>query len=306
MRWPFALFLLLGLSCLQASAATYALPQGKDNMVGAIHYITTQQEDTLVDIARDQDVGYDALKSANPGIDPWLPKVGASVLIPSEYILPAAPRRGIVINLPAMRLFYYPADRAVVETFPIGIGREGWSTPLGKTKIVSKVRNPTWTPPASIRAEHAENGDPLPAVVAAGPDNPLGLYALKFAWAGYLIHDTNKPYGVGMRVSHGCIRLFPKDIESLFQQVPVGTPVEVVDQPWLWGEREGEYYLQVFPPLHAPQSSSEEEAAFRQWLQAKIPAGYEISWTEALRILRQADGVPTLVVLRAQSTGSLL
>ena len=292
--------LALVLLCVSATAtaASYPLPKGNDNMVGEIRYLSAGHEDTFADIARDQDIGYDALRAANPEVDAWLPKAGAQILLPSEYILPAAPRRGIVIDLPAMRLFYYPADGKTVETFPIGIGRDGWHTPTGTTKISAKIRNPSWTPPASIRAEHAENGDPLPTVVPAGPDNPLGLYALRLGWPGYLIHGTNKPYGVGMRVSHGCIRLLPRDIATLFAQVAPGTPVQVVNQPWLWGQRDGSYYLQVFQPLQDKQVGAEQEQAFRLWLQGQIPAGLSVSWEKALQVFRQGDGIPTLLALR--------
>ncbi|MDD3760395.1 MAG: L,D-transpeptidase family protein [Acidithiobacillus sp.] len=285
-----------------ASATTYPLPQGNNNVVGEIRYLSARHEDTLVDIARQQDIGYDALRAANPGVDPWLPKAGTQILLPSEYILPATPRRGIVINLPAMRLFYYPPHGNTVDTFPIGIGREGWNTPTGTTTITAKIRDPSWTPPASIRAEHAKNGDPLPAVVGPGPDNPLGQFALRLGWKGYLLHGTNKPYGVGMRVSHGCIRLMPNDIEALFAQVAPGTVVQVVDQPWLWGERDGSYFLQVFPPLHENPDTREQEQAFRRWLQEQIPTGMQISWVKALQVFREADGVPTLIAVRDPTT----
>ncbi|MEY2342869.1 L,D-transpeptidase family protein [Acidithiobacillus sp. IBUN Pt1247-S3] len=296
--------LLFFLSCFSgvAAAATYPLADDNDNVVGEIRYLSASHDDTLVDIARDHDIGYDALRAANPQVDAWLPGAGTQILLPSEYILPVAPHQGIVIDLPAMRLFYYPAGGKTVETFPIGIGREGWNTPIGTTKIAARIRNPSWTPPASIRVEHAENGDPLPAVVPAGPDNPLGQYALRLAWPGYLIHGTNKPYGVGMRVSHGCIRLLPRDIETLFEQVTPGTSVHVVNQPWLWGQRDGSYYLQVFPPLQDKQGGADQEGAFRHWLQGQVPDGISISWEKALLVFHQADGVPTLIAIRDQYT----
>ena len=294
------LLLLVGYAGL-ARAVIYPLPTGSNNLVGVIRYTTANREDTLAEIARNNDIGYDALRLANPHVDAWLPQAGASVLLPSEYILPDTRRQGIVINLPAMRLFYYSPSGKEVQTFPIGVGREGWNTPVGSTQIVAKVRNPTWTPPASVRAEHAEAGDPLPAVVAAGPDNPLGQYALRLAWPGYLIHGTNKPFGVGMRVSHGCIRLLPQDIKVLFAQVHPGTRVQVVDQPWLWGHRDGHYYLQVFPALQP--NGAAQLTKFHTWLEKTVPAGLQVSWEQAAKIYETADGVPTLVAIASPNPG---
>ena len=208
-------------------------------VIGRLRYTRVRGEETLLDIARAYDLGYDEIVSANPGVDPWTPDAGERVLLPSAHVLPDAPRAGVVINLAARRLFYYPpvpkgAPRTVI-THPIGIGREGWSTPLGRTQVANNRAAPPWTVPPSIRREHAARGDPLPAVLPAGPDNPLGSHALRLGWSSILIHGTNKPAGIGMRVSHGCIQLYPEDIAPLFAAVPVGTPVTVVDQPYLAG-----------------------------------------------------------------------
>ncbi len=214
-----------------------------------------EHEDTLLDIARRYDIGQEQIIRANPDVDRWLPGDGTRVIIPTRYILPAAPREGLVLNVPEMRLYYYPkpkpGETPVVKTFPVGIGRQDWGTPLGLTKIVGKVKDPTWTPPASIRKEHEENGDPLPAVVPAGPNNPLGQYAMRLAIGGgsYLIHGTNKAFGVGMRASHGCIRMMPEDIEYLFQQTPVGTPVRIVSETAKVGWFGGKLYLEIHEPL---------------------------------------------------------
>ncbi len=229
------------------------------NVVGEIQVIRTRAEDTFIDIAQAYDLGYDELVEANPGIDPWLPGEGKTIVLPSRFILPDAPRKGIVLNVASKRLFYFPkAEQGlppVVHTFPISIGREGWATPVGATKVVSKKKDPLWRVPASIRKEHAENGDPLPAVVPPGPDNPLGRYAMRLAIPGdYLIHGTNKPAGVGMRVSHGCIRMNPEDIEWLFPQVPVGMPVYIVNQPVLVGNLGGELFVEAHPALEEDQT----------------------------------------------------
>jgi L,D-transpeptidase ErfK/SrfK len=161
-----------------------------------------------------------------------------------------APHEGVVVNVAAMRIFYYPPHKKgtpqVVYTHPIGIGRVGWKTPEGVTKIVSRTKDPVWVVPKSVRDEHAEDGDKLPAVVPAGPDNPLGQYMFRLSWPSYLIHGTNKPYGVGMRSSHGCMRLYPEDIAVFYALIPIGTKVTVVNQPYLFGSRDGTLYLQAY------------------------------------------------------------
>ncbi|HEX5420085.1 MAG TPA: L,D-transpeptidase family protein [Gammaproteobacteria bacterium] len=234
------------------------LPESTE-LVGQVQVLFARYENTFSAIARTYDLGYNAMKQANPGVDAWLPGEGTPIYLPTRSILPDAPREGIVINLPAMRLYYFrdgpehagESGRMSVTTYPIGIGRDGWETPTGTAKVTQKISNPAWYVPASVRKEHAEAGDPLPAVVPPGPDNPLGLFALQLSLPGYLIHGTNKPAGVGMRVSHGCIRLYPEDIESLFRAVPRGTPVRIVDQPVLAGWAGGELFLEAHPALDA-------------------------------------------------------
>jgi len=238
-----------GLLLTSSYATTFDLDDENTRVVGHNLVVYSHEEDTLLDIARQFDLGYSEIVNANPDLDPWLPGGNQRVLVPNRFILPDAPKKGIVINLAEMRLYYYPkpqkGQRQQVITHPIGVGREGWTTPLGKTRITQKKKDPTWTPPASILAEHLEKGDPLPKVVPAGPDNPLGAYAMRLAMPGYLLHGTNRPYGVGLRVSHGCIRLFPEDIEHLFGIVPVNTPVEIVYQPYKAALQDGLLYLEA-------------------------------------------------------------
>lgn len=227
------------------------------DVVGEVQVIRARYEDTFTDIARAYDLGFDELVQANPGVDPWLPGAGTRVVLPTRFILPDAPREGIVLNIGIKRIFFYPkvapGEPPLVITHPVGIGRDGWATPTGTTTVVAKVKDPVWTVPPSIRKEHAEAGDPLPAQVGAGPDNPLGAFALRLGFPSYLIHGTNKPSGIGMRVSHGCVQLFPEDIESLFSQVPVGTTVRIVNQPQLVGWQAGNLYLEVHPALEDDQ-----------------------------------------------------
>jgi L,D-transpeptidase ErfK/SrfK len=220
------------------------------DIVGYVQKTTIGKDDTLPDIARRFDVGYEEILTANPGVDPWLPGVGREVVVPTQFILPAAPHEGVVVNVAAMRIFYYPPHKKgepqTVYTHPIGIGKVGWKTPEGTTKIVSRQKDPVWVVPKSVREEHQENGEKLPAKVPAGPDNPLGAYEFRLGWPSYLIHGTNKPYGVGMRSSHGCMRLYPEDIAVFFDLIPIGTKVTVVNQPYLFGWRDGTLYLQAY------------------------------------------------------------
>src|SRR6202167_2588645 len=220
------------------------------DIVGYVQKTIVGKDDTLPDIARRFDVGYEEMVSANPGVDPWLPGVGKEVVVPTQFILPAAPHEGVVVNVAAMRIFYYPPHKKgepqIVYTHPIGIGKVGWKTREGTTKIVSRQKDPVWVVPKSVRDEHLENGEQLPAKVPAGPDNPLGAYEFRLSWPSYLIHGTNKPYGVGMRSSHGCMRLYPEDIAVFFDLIPIGTKVTIVNQPYLFGWRDGTLYLQAY------------------------------------------------------------
>jgi L,D-transpeptidase ErfK/SrfK len=263
--------------------------------------IHTRASDTFIDIAQAYDLGYDELVEANPGIDPWLPGEGTLVVLPSRFVLPDAPRKGIVLNVASKRLFYFPEPvpgrPALVHTFPISIGREGWATPLGTTKIVAKKKDPSWRVPASIRKEHAENGDPLPAVVPPGPDNPLGRYAMRLALPGdYLIHGTNKPAGVGMRVSHGCIRMNPEDIEWLFPQVPIGLPVHIVNQPILVGSIGGEIVVEAHPPLE--EDKKRRTAALLEAIERRLAKGgpATVDYERVARIAAERRGFPVSVM----------
>ncbi len=247
---PAPILILLSLLLPTAlPALTLDLPADGEDLVGTLKHATTRYEDTFSDLARANDLGYNEMLAANPDVDPWLPGAGTRVVIPTRFILPPGPREGIVINLAELRLYYYPPDSGKVVTYPLGIGREGWSTPEGRSRIRRKQKNPSWRPPKSIRAEAAREGRPLPRVVPPGPDNPLGSHALYLDIPGYLIHGTNKPYGVGMRVSHGCIRLYPEDIRKLYAEVPVGTPVRIINQPYKAGWAGGRLYIEAHAPL---------------------------------------------------------
>lgn len=281
----------------------FPLPAADVNVIGELQVIRLREQDTLIDVAMAYQLGFDELVAANPGVDPWLPGEGREILLPTRFVLPDAPRQGIVLNVPTKRLFYYPKPAkgaaAEVHTFPVSIGREGWATPYGLTRITSKRKDPAWHVPASIRKEHAENGDPLPAVVPAGPDNPLGAYAMRLGFPGsYLIHGTNKPAGIGIRASHGCIRMNPQHIEWLYQQAAVGTPVRVVNQPLLLGVSGEELLLEAHAPLDEDKTRHGEalKRAIGKQLARIGSDGAQVDPERIARISGAQRGVPLSIM----------
>lgn len=325
----FVTALLLAVLPICATAEVYDLPPEGNDVVGALTTITARAEDTLLDIARRHGLGYEDIVRANPDVDTWLPGEGTSVTLPTRYVLPHGPREGVVLNLAEYRMYYYPVpeagESAVVMTYPISIGRMDWETPLGRTSIISKVRNPAWYPPESIRAEHAADGDPLPRIVPAGPENPLGEYAMRLGLPGYLIHGTNRPSGVGMRVTHGCIRMFPEDIDYLFGNVGLNTGVRIINEPVKIGWNGDELVVEVhrtleMSPAPAPEETAESSvsedvvgdsvepvvidstppvrdamtALTEQFVLATNERPAELDWDIAEQLLERADGIPAI------------
>ncbi|WP_371373772.1 L,D-transpeptidase family protein [Thalassotalea aquiviva] len=228
----FLFSLLLTLHLPTAFAIEYPLPTGESRVLGELTYHTVKKDEHFQSIAQHYNVGFLALMAANPGIDPLLPDPGTELVIPTQLILPYAKQEGILINLSELRLYFFDKKNNTVNVFPIGIGKIGQSTPLFTDKITEKRKNPNWFPTENKRAEHlAETGEVLPKMVKAGPDNPLGDYAMRIGYSVYLIHGTNQRFGIGMRASGGCIRMNPEDIEWLFNNTPIGTRVRVIDQP---------------------------------------------------------------------------
>jgi L,D-transpeptidase ErfK/SrfK len=320
------LLLMLGAT---ARAGEYWVADNEE-VFGELQHVKARYEDTFVALARTYDVGYESLRRANPGVDPWLPGAGTEITIPTRFVLPRAQRRGIIVNVAELRLYYFPEDSGTpppgvppgarrVVTHPISVGRMDWSTPLGVTKVTGRVANPSWYPPQSIRDEHAARNDVLPRVVPPGPDNPLGTRALRLGLPGYLIHGTNMPSGVGMRVTHGCIRLFPEDIESMYESVPTGTVVQIVNQPVKLGwTADGGLYLESHPPL--PESNidgenvdavnaaleSTQESALTSLTRAYVAASEErhidLHWDVAERIAELGRGIPEFVPVTGGGT----
>lgn len=301
-----ARFVLVAIACLgwlaPAFAETFWLPREGDRVVGHLQGAVAAPEDTLLDIGRRFNVGFEELKLANPGVDPWIPGDGTLIVIPSRYVLPDAPQDGIVLNLAEMRLYYFPdpldAPRRRVITHPVSIGQVGWSTPLGTTKIIRKVKDPAWYPPASIRAQAEADGEPLPLMVPPGPDNPLGTHALAFEKKGYLIHGTNKPYGLGMRVSHGCVRMYPEDIISMYESVPVNTLVHVVNQPVKIGWRDDVLYVEAHPAageLALGETPVASDAMQRVVAATTSEQSKHIRWEQVAAVVETLTGIPYAV-----------
>lgn len=295
--------LSLALLAFQAQGQTYPLPPRDVDLVGHVQVIDALHEDTMLDIARRYQLGHDEIMLANPGVDRWLPGEGTPITLPTRYILPAADRVGLVLNVPEMRLYYYPPARAgesrVVRTYPVSVGRMDWETPLGSWHIISKQTDPVWRPPASIRAEAAERGETLPKVVPAGPENPLGRHALRLNIPSYLIHGTDKPWGIGMRVTHGCLRMYPEDIEALYDEIPVGTPVRIVNQPVKTGWLMDTLYIEVHPPLEEDEEGRERlmETAMDVIREAVAERPARLSGRLINQAVRESRGYPVAVSL---------
>ncbi len=323
MRYIPIIFVLL-FAVLPVRAAIYDLPPEGQDVIGEISTVVATHEDTLVDIARRHGLGYQDVVRANPDVNVWLPGEGTEIILPNRFVLPPAPRKGLVLNLAEYRMYYFPeakaGETAKVHTYPMSIGRMDWETPLGLTQIVAMAKDPAWYPPQSVRDEHAADGDPLPRIVPPGPENPLGTRALRLGLPGYLIHGTNRPAGVGMRVSHGCIRMFPEDVEFLFERVRVKTAVRIIDAPVKMGWDGEALVIEVHPLLEVPQRLPEETQEHIEALDADVAlpdveslskdplthvteqfiattaerAG-ELDWDQVEALVERADGIPETV-----------
>lgn len=291
---------------LSANSEKTVSPSKIPDLVGNVRQIVSRKEDTLLDIARNNKLGFVELLAANPGVDPWIPGEGTKLTLPTGHLIPNGPRKGVLLNLVDQRLYYFPANGGPPQTYPIGTGQEAWDTPKGSTKIVRKKRNPSWYVPKSIRKEDPE----LPPVVKPGPDNPLGKHALYLGWAAYLIHGTNNPWGVGRRVSHGCIRMYPEDIKHLFPQIPIGTPVTVVSQEMKTGWVAGQLMMEAHPNLEQnieiergekPTPAPIPEMVYRI-VQAAGKETKRIDWQKVKKIARERSGLPVPVLKPTQDS----
>jgi L,D-transpeptidase ErfK/SrfK len=272
---------------------------GDQALIGELATVNTHENDTLPDVARHFGLGYNDITAANTGVSAWTPRANSRVLLPLQFILPDAPHKGIVLNVANMRMFYYPKkERNKVYTYPVGIGRDGWNTPTGMTSIAVKTPNPDWHVPPSIHQEHAARGHYLPSVVRSGPENPLGYYAMRLAIGSYLIHGTNKPFGIGMQISHGCIQMYPEDIEVLFKKVSVGTPVRVVHDPYLAAWDNNMLYLEANEPLEKWLGSKSQlkKQVTKELRKLAKQHNAAVDWAKVDRVLDRTDGIPTPVL----------
>ncbi|EMO7187499.1 L,D-transpeptidase [Pluralibacter gergoviae] len=272
--------LFAALVSVNALAVSYPLPPEGSRLVGSVQHITVPVDNKkpLEEFAAQYGQGLSNMLEANPGVDVYLPRGGSTLTIPQQLILPDTPRQGVVVNVAEMRLYYYPPGGATVEVLPIGIGQAGRETPRNwVTSVQRKQDGPTWTPTANTRREYAKEGKTLPAFVPAGPDNPMGLYAI-YIGRLYAIHGTNANFGIGLRVSQGCIRLRDADIKYLFDNVPVGTRVQIIDQPVKYtAEPDGSRWLEVHEPLSRNRAEFESDR--------KVP----LPMTAALRTFTDGD-----------------
>ncbi|MEM1432983.1 MAG: L,D-transpeptidase family protein [Pseudomonadota bacterium] len=276
----------------------YAIPAADQALVGEPEQRITVYEDTLAAIARRAGVGFAALQRANPTLDPWLPGADAAVLLPTATLLPPGARDGILINLAERRLYYFDGKTNQVFIYPVGIGRREFPTPLVQTRTVLRIHQPSWTPTESIRREHAARGDILPHTMPPGPDNPMGEYAIKLAAPGLFIHGTNQPLGVGGRVSHGCLRLYPEHIRKLANAVPNGTPVRIMNEPYKVAWHGDGLYLEVHP--------DESKGATLSRMVGRVIAATgtvsaQVDWPLATATARAAAGIPVRIGQRAKS-----
>ncbi|WP_168016750.1 L,D-transpeptidase family protein [Halomonas salinarum] len=276
----------------------YPLPEEGD-IIGETSTVIAESDDTLLDIGRRHGIGYEEMRRANPDINVWYPGEGTEVVIPSRFILPPGPREGVVVNVAEMRLYFFPepkdGETPRVETYPVSVGRMDWKTPLGTTSITQMVKNPAWYPPQSIIKEHAEDGrGKLPSVVPAGPDNPLGSRKMRLNIPGYLIHGTNRPDGIGMRVTHGCIRMLPEDVESLFAKVGVGTTVRLINEPFKLGWSDGTLYVQAYPYLDEEEGTTVDRItnALAQVDQAVEGLDYPVDYARLRDVVEVPGGLP--------------
>jgi L,D-transpeptidase ErfK/SrfK len=265
----------------------------EDDVIGRLAVIRTENGDTLPDIARHFSLGINTVSAANPGVDIWVPEAGERILLPLSYILPNAPKEGIVINLAAMRIFYFKKDGELlsVSTYPVGVGTTERPTPMGRMYVNRKKFRPTWYVPASIAEDHRKKGDPLPPNVPPGPLNPLGEHALYLSMSGYLIHGTNKPASIGLRATNGCIRLYPEDIKRLYESTPVKTRVKVVNQPYLVGQRDGVVYLEAHTPFEE-SGATELKKAYARLKKIEKKSGQAIDWKKVKEAVAEARGYP--------------
>ncbi|MDD2308678.1 MAG: L,D-transpeptidase family protein, partial [Desulfuromonadaceae bacterium] len=275
-----------------------------DDVIGRLAVIRLEKGDTLPDIARHFTLGINAISAANPGVDVWVPEAGERIVLPLSFILPDTPRKGIVINLATMRLFQFKGDSnsLVVSTYPVGVGTKERPTPRGQMHVVRKATRPTWHVPASIAEDHRKKGDPLPSVIPPGADNPLGEYALYLSKPSYLIHGTNKPASIGLNATNGCLRLYPENVKMLYDDTPVNTPVVIVNQPYLIGQRNGLLYMEAHSPLEE-SGAIELDTMYAKLRKIEKESARTLDWKKVKEVQAEARGIPVPIFEMSQGSG---
>lgn len=277
---------------------TYNFPKPGDHLVGEVKKALVREDEDFADVAERYDVGFQNLAEANPKIDPENPVAGLKIVVPTKFLLPKELQPDLIlINLASMRLYYVPKNGRQVYIFSVGIGQEGWNTPLGEMKVVSKIVDPTWVVPESIFKYRKAKGDPVPRKIPPGPDDPLGSYALRLSIPEILIHGTNEPSGVGRRSSAGCIRMYPQDIEQLFHMVSVGTRVVIINRPYLTAWSGGKLYLEAHLPLFEQRQEVGEDVtpALEAVEAAAKGRAITVDWSKVANIARQHSVVPVAI-----------
>jgi L,D-transpeptidase ErfK/SrfK len=307
----FNLHILMLLACWSVAVrgATFLLPSDGNNIVGQIQVVTADSRNTLLDIARHFELGFEEITLANPGVSIWLPGEGTRIVVPTEFILPPPPWQGIVVNIPQRRLYYFPPRKvkepATVITFPLGIARPGWPTPLGSTRITGKHKDPAWFVPKSIQEEQRQAGEPnFPDYFPPGPNNPMGMLALQTGFPQIFIHGTNRPWGVGMKVSHGCLHLYPEHAADLFPQVKIGMPVRFINQPVLVGERDRQLYLSVFEPVDG--YPEDPRSLLVQAMDMLLTYDAPIDWKRVEQVVEARRIMPVPIIVGAPGLDDIL
>ncbi len=278
-----------------------------DDVIGRLRFISLEKGDTLPDIARHFSLGLNGVSATNPWADIWVPEVGERIMLPMSFILPDAPRKGIVINLAAMRLFQFKgnSEPLTVLTYPVGVGTEERPSPRGLMRVERKVSRPTWHVPTSIAKDHLKKGDPLPATVLPGPQNPLGEFALYLSAPSYLIHGTNKPASIGLRATNGCIRLYPEDVKRLYENTPVKTTVSIVNQPYLLGQSNGVVYMEVHASTEE-LDAAELDKIYKKLRTVEKESGRTLDWNKVKKVLAEARGIPVPIFEIRQGSGKVV
>lgn len=321
-RWLAGLAFFSGaLLTSPVNALSFDLPEDGSTVVGTAHKIIPQGSNTLLDIARHYELGHHEITLANPKVDVWVPEVHDEVIIPTRFILPPKPWAGVVVNISQRRLFYFPkpakGQKPQVITYPVSIGREGWSTPLGITKITGKHKDPAWWVPKSIKAEHQAAGEAnFPDYFPPGPNNPMGMLAVGLGFPGIFIHGTNKPWGLGMRTSHGCLHLYPENAVTFFDQIAVNEQVRVIDEPVLVGVDGRQLVMVHYEPVAeygtSLQPMTRAAVALAPYLQSVVhpPAGdsprYDVDWDRVQQVVARFQSMPVPVSPASDSLQDIL